>query len=129
MYVNYLQCQPATASITIISDNIQIITEKEKDILHYIAGSIVRKVENIVKKHKQANENHTQLLQSLKTDEVSEGCLTAIHDRGGLTHVKEEVKTLLVYIEQLYRSHVSSAQCSSASFIRDPGIPVRIPLT
>ena len=90
------------------------ITDSEKDILHFIGGSIIHKIEN--KLHRQGKSQKTcmHILQSFKSQEKDTKSLTAVHDRGGLTYVKKTFTTFLEFAEHQFRS---SSKFSTESFL------------
>ena len=99
------------------------ITEKEEDVLNYIAGCSIRKAKEKVMRKNKPNQAHIEILQSLKADEDDQSVemktrsLTQIHDRGGLTHVGKSLTTLFVYMEQHFRSAFSHNQFTVESYV------------
>ena len=88
VHLKYYTTQSATLDTP---NSAPLISDKEKDIVHYIGGCIVRKIENKVCRQKHTKEGHIQILQALKSDKeesatvMSTQSRTATHDRGGLT--------------------------------------------
>ena len=83
------------------------VSESEKDIINYIAGSLVRKL----KRKQQPNNVHIDILKFFKDNQEgnesetgsSKRSLTKIHDRGGLTRVNYKFSSLLLEYEHSFR--------------------------
>lgn len=76
------------------------ITPEEHDIVHYIGGFVVKKLQQ----RKQTGGEDHQLLSALTTNEQpEEGTLLAAKSRGGLTNLTKEAKCMFLEIELVFR--------------------------
>ena len=62
-------------------DSSTIISERQKDVLEYIAGSILRKIKN------RKNVDHNTLIDELRSEEPSKSSLIALKSREGMLTV------------------------------------------
>lgn len=78
------------------------LTEKDKDIVAYVAGSIITKLS-----HKyQADSDHLAILSTLKChkddENVAHASMTMMKDRGGLCYITEESFSFFSEIELIF---------------------------
>ena len=120
--MNFYSVQSKSEEFSVVDSSTTRVSDTEKDILHYIGGYILRKLENKPNKQQSGtkdSEGYLELLQSMKEDaQTHKDSLTAIHDRGGLTYVKTQVTTLLEYSEHVFRSTFSMQQNASELYLK-----------
>lgn len=84
------------------------VSSEEKDILHYIGGSIVHSLRAQVK---DEDLDRLAVIKCLSSDKPPSGTgrsLTSLYDRGGLTYVRNEVVTCLVRSEENFRLYCNA---------------------
>ena len=107
----------------------------DKEILHYIGGSIVHSLkQKYLRANKQNTQSHMETLDCLlasehptETSTTSEhptqtstsATLTQLFDREGLSYIRESVLSVLELLEIRFRTQVASSQSTRRQFVRD----------
>ena len=97
----------------------------DKEILHYIGGSIVHSLkQKCLRANKQNTQSHMETLDCLlasehPTETSTSATLTQLFDRGGLSYIRESVLSVLELLEIRFRTQVASSQSTRRQFVRD----------
>lgn len=101
------------------------IQAEEKGTIKYIGGCIVRKMKERVWRLPKNSYRELKLecLEDMCLErEHTEGDMTSLLDRGGLTYIKPEMVEMFCRMEELFREKAGSGdvvkQCNSADFVR-----------
>ena len=124
--LNYKNAQDSSTASTsaATTDNVQV-TETDRDILHYIGGSIIHSIKKKISPNQPSKESHHDILQCfICTDKPAavnqKKTLTELFDRGGLTYVKPSVVDFLEHLERNFRDTFDtvSSSCTGDAFVK-----------
>ena len=84
------------------------ITDKEMDVLQYLAGYVVQKCLKKLKRGKDSNsclhQSILSLLNKMTPENKEDHILIRIMDRGGLIAVRDEILEIFITAEKVFRS-------------------------